>query len=163
MLSPDKLKKVLQNLLNEGVPIRDMRTIVEILAEHAPQSQDVDELTAAVRTALGPYIVQGLFPGQSELPVAVLDGQLEHLLQESLRNSNGEALEPGLAQRVLEKAGDLMQQMEAGGMQPVLLAMAPMRTFLARFLARSAPRMRVLSYAEIPESKKIRVVATLGA
>ncbi|MDD5278221.1 flagellar biosynthesis protein FlhA [Acidithiobacillus sp.] len=163
MLSPDKLKKVLQNLLNEGVPIRDMRTIVEILAEHAPQSQDVDELTAAVRTALGPYIVQGLFPGQSELPVAVLDGQLERLLLESLRNSNGEALEPGLAQRVLEKAGDLMQQMEAGGMQPVLLAMAPMRTFLARFLARSAPRMRVLSYAEIPESKKIRVVATLGA
>lgn len=163
MLSPDKLKKVLQNLLIEGVPIRDMRTIVEILAEHAPQSQDVDELTAAVRGALGPYIVQGLFPGQAELPVAVLDGQLEHLLQESLRNSNGEALEPGLAQRVLEKAGELMQQMEAGGMQPVLLAMAPMRAFLARFLARSAPRMRVLSYAEIPENKKIRVVATLGA
>ena len=163
MLSPDKLKKVLQNLLNEGVPVRDMRTIVEILAEHAPQSQDVDDLTAAVRTALGPYIVQGLFPGQGELPVAVLDGQLEHLLQESLRNSNGEALEPGLAQRVLEKAGELMQQMEAGGMQPVLLAMAPMRAFLARFLARTAPRMRVLSYAEIPENKRIRVVATLGA
>ena len=163
MLSPDKLKKVLQNLLNEGVPIRDMRTIVEILAEHAPQSQDVDELTAAVRTALGPYIVQGLFPGLGELPVAVLDGQLEHLLQESLRNSNGEVLEPGLAQRVLERAGELMQQMEAGGMQPVLLAMAPMRAFLARFLARTAPRMRVLSYAEIPENKRIRVVATLGA
>jgi len=163
MLSPDKLKKVLQNLLNEGVPVRDMRTIVEILAEHAPQSQDVDDLTAAVRTALGPYIVQGLFPGQGELPVAVLDGQLEHLLQESLRNSNGEALEPGLAQRVLEKAGELMQQMEAGGMQPVLLAMGPMRAFLARFLARTAPRMRVLSYAEIPENKRIRVVATLGA
>ena len=163
LLSPDKLKKVLQNLLNEGVPIRDMRTIVEILAEQAPQSQDVDDLTAAVRTALGPYIVQGLFPGQGELPVAVLDGQLEHLLQESLRNSNGEALEPGLAQRVLERAGELMQQMEAGGMQPVLLAMAPMRAFLARFLARTAPRMRVLSYAEVPESKRIRVVATLGA
>jgi len=163
MLSPDKLKKVLQNLLNEGVPIRDMRTIVETLAEHAPQSQDVDDLTAVVRTALGPYIVQGLFPGQGELPVAVLDGQLEHLLQESLRNSNGEALEPGLAQRVLERAGELMQQMEAGGMQPVLLAMAPMRAFLARFLARAAPRMRVLSYAEIPENKRIKVVATLGA
>jgi flagellar biosynthesis protein FlhA len=163
LLSADKLKKVLQNLLSEGVPIRDMRTIVEILAEHAPQSQDVDELTAVVRAALGPFIVQSLFPGQAELPVAVLDGQLEQLLQESLRNSSGETLEPGLAQRVLERAGELMQQMEAGGMQPVLLAMAPMRAFLARFLARTAPRMRVLSYAEVPDNKRIRVVATLGA
>ncbi len=163
LLSADKLKKVLQNLLSEGVPIRDMRTIVEILAEHAPQSQDVDELTAVVRAALGPFIVQSLFPGQAELPVAVLDGQLEQLLQESLRNSSGETLEPGLAQRVLERAGELMQQMEAGGMQPVLLAMAPMRSFLARFLARTAPRMRVLSYAEVPDNKRIRVVATLGA
>lgn len=163
LLSADKLKKVLQNLLSEGVPIRDMRTIVEILAEHAPQSQDVDELTAMVRAALGPFIVQSLFPGQAELPVAVLDGQLEQLLQESLRNGSGETLEPGLAQRVLERAGELMQQMEAGGMQPVLLAMAPMRAFLARFLARTAPRMRVLSYAEVPDNKRIRVVATLGA
>ncbi len=163
LLSADKLKKVLQNLLSEGVPIRDMRTIVEILAEQAPQSQDVDELTAVVRAALGPFIVQSLFPGQAELPVAVLDGQLEQLLQESLRNSSGEALEPGLAQRILERAGELMQQMEAGGMQPVLLAMAPMRSFLARFLARTAPRMRVLSYAEVPDNKRIRVVATLGA
>ncbi|MHB8249646.1 MAG: flagellar biosynthesis protein FlhA [Acidithiobacillus sp.] len=163
LLSADKLKKVLQNLLSEGVPIRDMRTIVEILAEHAPQSQDADELTAMVRSALGPFIVQSLFPGQAELPVAVLDGQLEQLLQESLRNSSGEALEPGLAQRVLERAGELMQQMEAGGMQPVLLAMAPMRAFLARFLARTAPRLRVLSYAEVPDNKRIRVVATLGA
>ncbi|MHB1203916.1 MAG: flagellar biosynthesis protein FlhA, partial [Acidithiobacillus sp.] len=163
LLSADKLKKVLQNLLNEGVPIRDMRTIVEILAEHAPQSQDADELTAMVRAALGSFIVQSLFPGQAELPVAVLDGQLEQLLQESLRNSSGETLEPGLAQRVLERAGELMQQMEAGGMQPVLLAMAPMRAFLARFLARTAPRLRVLSYAEVPDNKRIRVVATLGA
>jgi len=163
LISPDRLKRVLQNLLREGVSIRDMRTIVEVLAEEAPQSQDVDELTAAVRRALGPFIVQGLFPGQCELPVAVIDGQLEHLLQESLRNGKGESLEPGLAQRILEKAKELMQQMEAGGLPPVLLAMAPMRAFLAHFLARSAPRLRVLSYAEIPENKKIRVVATLGA
>ncbi|MGC8467403.1 MAG: flagellar biosynthesis protein FlhA, partial [Acidithiobacillus sp.] len=95
LISPDRLKRVLQNLLREGVPIRDMRTIVEVLAEEAPQSQDIDELTAAVRRALGPFIVQGLFPGQTELPVAVIDGQLEHLLQESLRNGKGESLEPG--------------------------------------------------------------------
>ena len=68
-----------------------------------------------------------------------------------------------LAQKVLEKAGTLMQQMEANGMQPVLLAMGPLRGFLARFLARSAPRLRVLSYGEIPDNKRIRVVGTLGA
>ncbi|MCE5393850.1 MAG: flagellar biosynthesis protein FlhA [Acidithiobacillus sp.] len=163
LLSPDKFKKILQNLLRESVPIRDLRTIVETLAEHAPESQDIDSLTAAVRQSLGAYIVQDLFAGQVELPVAVLDGTLEQLLQESLRNGNGEQLEPGLAQRILEKAGSLMQQMEANGMQPVLLAMGPLRSFLARFLTRAAPRMRVLSYGEIPDNKRIRVVATLGA
>ncbi|MCE5388497.1 MAG: flagellar biosynthesis protein FlhA, partial [Acidithiobacillus sp.] len=105
LLSPDKFKKILQNLLRESVPIRDLRTIVETLAEHAPESQDIDSLTAAVRQSLGAYIVQDLFAGQVELPVAVLDGTLEQLLQESLRNGNGEQLEPGLAQRILEKAG----------------------------------------------------------
>ena len=163
LLSADKFKKILQSLLRESVPIRDLRSIVETLAEHAAESQDIDALTAAVRQALGPYIVQDLFAGQNELPVAVLDATLEQLLQDGLRNGQGEQIEPGLAQRVLEKAGTLMQQMEAGGMQPVLLAMGPMRGFLARFLARAAPRLRVLSYGEIPDNKRIRVVATLGA
>ncbi|MDD3760144.1 MAG: flagellar biosynthesis protein FlhA [Acidithiobacillus sp.] len=167
LLSVDRFKKILQNLLRESVPIRDLRTIVETLAEHAAESQDVDALTAAVRQALGPYIVQNLFAGQNELPVAVLDATLEQLLQDSLRNSSdhgqGDQIEPGLAQKVLEKAGTLMQQMEANGMQPVLLAMGPLRAFLARFLARSAPRLRVLSYGEIPDNKRIRVVGTLGA
>ena len=163
LLSADKFKKILQSLLRESVTIRDLRSIVETLAEHAAESQDIDALTAAVRQALGPYIVQDLFAGQNELPVAVLDATLEQLLQDGLRNGQGEQIEPGLAQRVLEKAGTLMQQMEAGGMQPVLLAMGPMRGFLARFLARAAPRLRVLSYGEIPDNKRIRVVATLGA
>ncbi|MEY2341092.1 flagellar biosynthesis protein FlhA [Acidithiobacillus sp. IBUN Pt1247-S3] len=163
LLSADRFKKILQSLLRESVPIRDLRTIVETLAEHAAESQDIDALTAAVRQALGPYIVQDLFAGQNELPVAVLDATLEQLLQDSLRNGQGEQIEPGLAQKVLEKAGTLMQQMEAGGMQPVLLAMGPLRSFLARFLARSAPRLRVLSYGEIPDNKRIRVVGTLGA
>ncbi len=163
LLSADKFKKILQNLLRESVPIRDLRTIVETLAEHAAESQDIDTLTSAVRQALGPYIVQDLFAGQTELPVAVLDPTLEQLLQDGFRNGQGEQIEPGLAQKIMEKAGALMQQMEAGGMQPVLLAMGPLRSFLARFLARSAPRLRVLSYGEIPDNKRIRVVATLGA
>ncbi len=164
LISADRLRKVLQNLLTEGVPIRDMRTIAEVLAEHAGQVNDTDELTARVRLALGAYIVQSLSPNGQELSAAVLDGQLEQILLSSLRaDPQQAAVEPGLAQRLMDKARDLMQRMEAQGATGVLLVSAPLRQFLARLLARSAPRLRVLSYAEIPDQKQVKVTATLGA
>ena len=164
LITVDRLRKVLQNLLAEGVPIRDMRSIAEVLAEHAGQVSDSDELTALVRAALGPYIVQAISPGSQELSVAVLDGQLENLLQNNLRAGGDKVpLEPGLAQHLMEKATAVMQSMESGGMQPVLLTAAPLRQFLAKLLARPAPRLRVLSYAEIPDQKQVRVIASLGA
>jgi flagellar biosynthesis protein FlhA len=164
LISADRLRKVLQNLLAEGVPIRDMRTIAEVLAENAGQVSDTDELTARVRLALGAYIVQSLSPSGQELSVAVLDGQLEQILLSSLRaDPQQAAVEPGLAQRLMDKARDLMQRMEAQGATGVLLVSAPLRQFLARLLARSAPRLRVLSYAEIPDQKQVKVTATLGA
>lgn len=164
LISADRLRKVLQNLLTEGVPIRDMRTIAEVLAEHAGQVSDTDELTARVRLALGAYIVQSLSPGGQELSAAVLDGQLEQILLSSLRaDPQQPSVEPGLAQRLMDKARDLMQRMEAQGATGVLLVSAPLRQFLARLLARSAPRLRVLSYAEIPDQKQVKVTATLGA
>jgi len=164
LISADRLRKVLQNLLAEGVPIRDMRTIAEVLAENAGQVSDTDELTARVRLALGAYIVQSLSPSGQELSVAVLDGQLEQILLSSLRaDPQQAAVEPGLAQRLMDKARDLMQRMEAQGATGVLLVGAPLRQFLARLLARSAPRLRVLSYAEIPDQKQVKVTATLGA
>ena len=164
LITVDRLRKVLQNLLAEGVPIRDMRSIAEVLAEHAGQVSDSDELTALVRTALGPYIVQAISPGSQELSVAVLDGQLENLLQNNLRAAGDKVpLEPGLAQHLMEKAAAVMQSMESGGLQPVLLTAAPLRQFLAKLLARPAPRLRVLSYAEIPDLKQVRVIASLGA
>jgi flagellar biosynthesis protein FlhA len=164
LISADRLRKVLQNLLTEGVPIRDMRTIAEVLAEHAGQVSDTDELTARVRLALGAYIVQSLSPNGQELSAAVLDGQLEQILLSSLRaDPQQAAVEPGLAQRLMDKARDLMQRMEAQGATGVLLVSAPLRQFLARLLARSAPRLRVLSYAEIPDQKQVKVTATLGA
>ncbi|WP_079415212.1 flagellar biosynthesis protein FlhA [Thiomonas intermedia] len=164
LISADRLRKVLQNLLTEGVPIRDMRTIAEVLAEHAAQVNDTDELTARVRLALGAYIVQSLSPNGQELSAAVLDGQLEQILLSSLRaDPQQAAVEPGLAQRLMDKARDLMQRMEAQGATGVLLVSAPLRQFLARLLARSAPRLRVLSYAEIPDQKQVKVTATLGA
>ncbi|MGC8508266.1 MAG: flagellar biosynthesis protein FlhA, partial [Thiomonas sp.] len=148
LMSADRLRKVLQNLLTEGVPIRDMRTIAEVLAENAAQVTDTDELTARVRLALGAYIVQSLSPNGQELSAAVLDGQLEQILLSSLRaDPQQAAVEPGLAQRLMDKARELMQRMEAQGATGVLLVSAPLRQFLARLLARSAPRLRVLSYA----------------
>ncbi|CUA96593.1 flagellar biosynthesis protein FlhA [Thiomonas bhubaneswarensis] len=164
LISADRLRKVLQNLLTEGVPIRDMRTIAEVLAEHAAQVNDTDELTARVRLALGAYIVQSLSPNGQELSAAVLDGQLEQILLSSLRSDPQQpSVEPGLAQRLMDKARELMQRMEAQGASGVLLVSAPLRQFLARLLARSAPRLRVLSYAEIPDQKQVKVTATLGA
>ncbi len=164
LISADRLRKVLQNLLGEGVPIRDMRTIAEVLAENAGQVSEADELTARVRLALGAYIVQGLSPAGQELPAAVLDGQLEQILLSSLRaDPQQTALEPGLAQRLMDRSRDLMQRMESQGASAVLLVSAPLRQFLARLLARSAPRLRVLSYAEIPDQKQVKITATLGA
>ena len=164
LITADRLRKVLQNLLTEGVPIRDMRTIAEVLAENAGQVSETDELTARVRLALGAYIVQGLSSGGLELSAAVLDGQLEQILLSSLRaDPQQSAIEPGLAQRLMDRSRDLMQRMEAQGATAVLLVSAPLRQFLARLLARSAPRLRVLSYAEIPDQKQVKVTATLGA
>ncbi len=164
LISADRLRKVLQNLLGEGVPIRDMRTIAEVLAENAGQVSEADELTARVRLALGGYIVHGLSPARQELPAAVIDGQLEQILLSSLRaDPQQTALEPGLAQRLMDRSRDLMQRMEAQGASAVLLVSAPLRQFLARLLARSAPRLRVLSYAEIPDQKQVKITATLGA
>ncbi len=164
LLSADRLRKVLQNLLVEGVPIRDMRTIAEVLAEQAPQISDADELTARVRQALGAFIVQTLSGNQAELAAAVLDGQLEQILLASLRADPAQAaVEPGLAQRLMDRGRELMQRMESQGSSPVLLTAAPLRQFLARLLARSAPRLRVLSYAEVPDRKQVRIVSTLGA
>jgi flagellar biosynthesis protein FlhA len=95
------LHKVLQNLLAEKVPIRDMRTILETLAEHAPLQTDPYELTTVVRVALGRAITQQWFPGSGEVQVIGLDTPLERLLLQALQGGGG--LEPGLADRLLEQ------------------------------------------------------------
>ncbi|MEW5790317.1 MAG: flagellar biosynthesis protein FlhA [Pseudomonadota bacterium] len=157
------VQKVLQNLLEEGIHIRDLRSIVETLADHAPRSQDPDTLTAAVRVALGRSIVQQLFSGMAELQVMALDPDLEHILLNSLQaNGEGSALEPGLAERMLTQTTQAVEYFEKMGMTPVLVVPAPIRTILSRFLRRAAPQLRVLSYAEVPESKTVKVVTTLG-
>ncbi len=165
MLSLSTLQKVLQNLLAEGVHIRDMRTIIETLAEFTPQTQDPNELTAQVRVALGRAIVQQLFPGSGELSVMTLDNRLERLLMQAMASGGTDAagIEPGLADTIAQQAAAATQQQEALGVTPVLLVPGALRPLLSKFLRRALPQLKVLSHAEIPESKTIRVTALVGA
>lgn len=163
MLPLAVLQKVLQNLLAEGVHIRDMRTIIETLSEHANRSQDANELTAQVRVALGRAIVQQLFPGSSELTVIALDGRLERLLMQAMNSGgDGAALEPGLADTLTAQTANAVQQQEQLGFTPVLLVPAPLRALLSKFLRRTLPQLKVLSHAELPETKTIKVTSLVG-
>ena len=157
------LQKVLRSLLEEGVPIRDMRTIIETLADSAPRSQDPDFLTAQVRTALGRSIVQALYPGGAEMQVMSLDPQLERLLLQAVAGGgDGAAIEPGLADTLVREAVAAAQRQEAGGLPTVLLVPASLRTLLSRFLRRSIAQLKVLAHGEIPESRIIKVTSIIG-
>jgi flagellar biosynthesis protein FlhA len=163
VVSLSNLQKVLQNLLQEGVHIRDMRTIIESLSEYAGQTQDPGELTAMVRVALGRAIVQQLFPGTNELSVMTLDNRLERLLMQAMgQGGDGTGIEPGLADTIAQQAANAAQQQEQMGLSPVLLVPAPLRVLLSRFLRRAVPQLKVLSHNEIPETKTIRVTSLVG-
>ena len=164
MMSLSSLQKVLQNLLMEGVHIRDMRSIIDALSEYTMTTQDPAELTALVRIALGRAIVQQIFPSESELSVMTLDNRLERLLMQALQASgpDGAGIEPGLADTLVQQAGQAVRQQEQMGLTPVLLVPGPLRTLLARFLRRTLPQLKVLSHAEIPDSKTIRVTSLVG-
>ncbi|HXF44565.1 MAG TPA: flagellar biosynthesis protein FlhA [Burkholderiaceae bacterium] len=156
------LQRVLQNLLDEGIHIRDMRTIVETLAEAAPRTTDPAELTAQVRAALRATIAQSLFGTTKELAVIALDPELEKVLATSL-NGDGAAIEPGLVELLQRGAAAAAQRQEEMGLAPTLLVPDRMRVPLARLLKRAAPRLRVLGHAEVPETATIRVSTVLGA
>ena len=160
-LSLTSVQKVLQNLLEEGVSIRDMRTILDVLAENAPALTDTTELTSLIRLALGRAIVQQIFPGGEELQVIGLDGSLDRVLLQALTNSSG--LEPGLADSLLREAQLAMTRQAGLGLTPVLVVQHPLRVLLARFLRRSLPQLKVLSHAEVPDTRTIKVTSTIGA
>ena len=157
------VQRVLQNLLDEGVNIRDMRSIVEVLAEHAPRVQDPLELTSRVRQALGRAIVQGLFPGNGEVQVMALDPGLERILMQAMGGGgDGGAIEPGLADTLLRETAAAAQRMEDIGLPAVLLVPAPLRWLLSRFLRRSVPSLKVIANSEVPETRLIRVSAMIA-
>jgi flagellar biosynthesis protein FlhA len=156
--------KVLQNLLRENVPIRDIRTIVEELAEHAHRSQDPVVLTAAARVAMGRAIVQQIIGLDDELPVITLDPSLEHLLHQSIRTlSEGSIpLEPGLANRLIQSIREAAERQEMQGQPAVLLVPDNLRDFMSRFVRHSVKNIHVLAFAEVPENRQIKIVANVG-
>lgn len=158
------IQKVLQNLLIEGVHIRDMRSIVETLSEFGAHTQDPNELTAQVRVVLGRAIVQQIFPTGNELVVMTLDNRLERLLMQTLQGhgAEGASMEPGLADTLALQTEAAAQHQQQLGLTPVLLVPAPLRALLARFLRRTLPQVKVLSHAELPETKTIRVTSQVG-
>ena len=157
------LQKVLRNLLEEGVPIRDMRTIIEALADSAPRSQDPEVLTAQVRIALGRSIVQDLYPGGAEMQVMSLDPQLERLLLQAVAGGGeGAGIEPGLADTLVREAVAAAQRQEAAGLPTVLLVPGGLRTLLSRFLRRSIAQLKVLAHSEVPENRVIKVTSIIG-
>ncbi len=156
--------KVLQNLLAERVPIRNMRSIVESLAEHASQSQDPGVLTAAVRVTLGRQIVQEIIGLGTEVPVITLAPELEQILMNSLTGNGGTgaAVEPGLADRLQQGVAEAAQKQEMSGEPAVLLVAPQLRTWLARFTRHVAQNLHVLAYNEVPDNRRVRLVQALG-
>ncbi|ALS94954.1 flagellar biosynthesis protein FlhA [Xanthomonas oryzae] len=153
--------RVLQNLLIEKIPVRQLRKIVEALVEHAPHSQDPATLTAAVRTSLGRFIVQEIAGMSAELPVFTLAPQLERVLQEST-HGNGVALEPGLAERLHQSLAECVGKQEARNEPAVVLVPGQVRAALARLVRHSVPSLSVLAYSEVPEDKRLKLVGTIS-
>ncbi|MDQ5887712.1 MAG: flagellar biosynthesis protein FlhA [Pseudomonadota bacterium] len=158
------LQKVLQNLLEDGVHIRDMRTVLETLGDQYPRNPDTDELTNAVRATLGRAIIHQIFGDTDELELIALDPQLEQILMQAVaaRGGNAGGFEPGLAEALLQQAAQATEQREQQGQTAVLMVPGALRALLSRFLRRSVPQLRVVSHNEIPDTKNIRVVAVIG-
>ncbi|HBS26141.1 MAG TPA: flagellar biosynthesis protein FlhA [Gammaproteobacteria bacterium] len=156
--------KVLQNLLHEGIPVTDMRQIAETMAEQAVVSQDADTLTTAVRVSLRRLITQQINGLEKELPVMTLAPELEQLLHQSLNNSQGNGLiiEPSLADRINQSLVETCQQQELSNEPSVLLVSSELRPWLARMLRTGIPRLKVLAYNEISDSKQLRVISSIG-
>jgi flagellar biosynthesis protein FlhA len=162
-LSLGAVVRVLQGLLAERVPIRNLRSIIETLAEHASRTQDPQVLQAQVRISLGRQIVQDIAGSAAELPVITLEPELEQLLQGSLAQGTGNAaLEPGLAERLQSRLAESTQRQEAAGEPAVLMVAPTLRPTLARFTRASVPALHVLAWNEVPDNRRVRLIAAVG-
>lgn len=157
--------KVMQNLLKEHIPVRDTRTIIETIIEHARTTQNTDDLTAHVRVALGRFIVERIGGGETELPVMTLDMSLEQLLQQTLQamSEGTGAIEPNLAQRMIQSLREAADKQEVAGEPAILLVADGLRELMVKLVRNSVPRLHILGFSEVPENKEIRIVKTVGA
>ena len=156
------LQKTLQSLLEEGVHIRDMRSILETIAEHGTRTQDAHELAAQARIALGRAIAQQVAPAGNEVQVVALSPDLERLLIDATQTGGSPGIEPGLADALAAEAATASAKLEQLGHSPVLLVAPQLRAPLSRFLRRTIPQLRVIAHTEIPDNRKIRVASILG-
>lgn len=162
-LSLATVARVLQNLLEEGVPIRDLRTIVATLVEQGARQNDPQSLTASVRQALARFIVQSIVGSSNELPLITLDPGLEKLLQQAAPGQSGTpGIEPGLADRLQRAIARTAERLEAEARPSVLVVTPELRPWMSRWLRPAIRDLHVLSYNEIPDNKQLRIVVTLG-
>ncbi len=157
MVSIAVFQKVLQLLLEESVHIRDIRTIIESIAEHATTVSDPAELARCVRVALSPAIVQQIYGPTRELDVMAIDPPLERLLVQALSNANSQALDPGVADMLTQTAASSAMRQEEIGVPACLLVPDTIRSAIARLVRRAAPRLQVLGHSEIPDTHTIRI------
>jgi len=167
IISLSTLLKILQALLQEQVPVRDIRTIAEAIANAAAKSQDPAAMVAAVRVALSRAIVQGIVGLDSELPVITLEPRLEQILLNSLQQAGqggegGILLEPGMAEKLQQSLVEAAQRQEMQGQPVILLVAGQIRAMMSRFARMAVPNMYVLAYQEIPDNKQVTIVATVG-
>ncbi|RMN36227.1 Flagellar biosynthesis protein FlhA [Pseudomonas coronafaciens pv. zizaniae] len=167
VLSLSSLLNVLQALLSEHVPVRDIRSIAEAIANNAGKSQDTAALVAAVRVGLSRAIVQSIVGIEPELPVITLEPRLEQILLNSLQKAGhgqeeGVLLEPSMAEKLQRSLIEAAQRQEMQGLPVILLVAGPVRTMLSRFGRLAVPNMHVLAYQEIPDNKQVTIVATVG-
>jgi flagellar biosynthesis protein FlhA len=165
LISIATFQKVLQNLLEEGVHIRDLRTILEATAETAAQTQSAADITNAVRARLGRAIVQKIYGQIDELDIIALDPEIERMLGQAMATNAGEALaiEPGLSDMIVARTAEAAERQEGLGLPPVLLVPDRLRTQIARLMKRAAPRLKVLGHGEIPDFSAVRVSTVVGA
>jgi len=167
MVSLSTLLKILQSLLQEQVPVRDIRSIAEAIADTVTRSQDPDTIVAAVRVALARAIVQSIVGLEPELPVITLEPRLEQILLSSMQkagqgSSEGVLLEPGMAEKLQRSLIEAAQRQEMLGKPVVLLVAGQIRAMMSRFARLAVPNMYVLAYQEIPDNKQVTIVATVG-
>ncbi len=164
-----QLLGILQNLLAEGVPVKDMRSIAEALANTHTDSQDLAALTAQVRRSLKRLIVHSIYGNAHDLPVITLEPSLEQLLlktvqqtQQQTGSSDNLILEPSMAEKLQKSLIEAAQNQEMAGHPAVLLVSGMLRPVLASFFGNVVDTLHVLSYQEIPENKQITISATIG-